>query len=254
MAVVYSITHRESGREYIGVTSKKPRVRWRQHVAHARAGRSLTMPVVRALAKHGAEAFEFKVEAELPTFEEAKLAEMIAIATRRPAFNATAGGDGIRGLKHRQDTRAKMSAIAKARGQRPPAMVGTEAARKATLGVKFTPERSAAQSLALRKRYGCTWTTPEERRAVSASKSKAYYWANRQRILDKLAAQRTSEREARPAKPRAPRARMSAEEKRARVSFFAARWREANPAKVAEQQARRKQRRRDAAAAKRRGV
>jgi group I intron endonuclease len=112
-ATVYAITHRDTGREYVGATSRKVEVRWSAHVSASRQpikerDNSTRMRIVCALREHGAEAFDFEVLATLPTFEEAKLAERIAIATRAPAFNACSGtpGDHVRTL----ETRAKVSA------------------------------------------------------------------------------------------------------------------------------------------------
>jgi len=105
---VYSITHRASGREYIGITSGCARKRWARHLWDGRRGRGTR--IARALRKYGKDAFDFKVEAEVSTFDEAKIAEKRAIAARRPAFNLTAGGDGTVGYVPGAETRAKISA------------------------------------------------------------------------------------------------------------------------------------------------
>ena len=96
-AHVYSLTHRETGRQYIGMTERGVHVRVLEHVGDARCGSRTHLH--RALRKYGRDAFDVRVEAELPTADEAKIAEMIAIATQRPAFNLTRGGDGTRGRK-----------------------------------------------------------------------------------------------------------------------------------------------------------
>jgi group I intron endonuclease len=114
MADVYSITHAETGRQYVGVTSRHVKSRWAEHVSVARKQRRSTH-FYRALRKYGSGAFDFKVEAALPTFDEAKIAERILIAIRQPAFNSSAGGDGAVGHRHSVEARARMSAAHKGR-------------------------------------------------------------------------------------------------------------------------------------------
>ncbi len=104
---VYSITHRATGREYIGITSLPVRRRWRCHLSAANCGKP--QPIARALAKHGAAAFDFRVEAEVATLKQAREAEVVAIAQRRPAFNLTAGGEGTRGWKPTAETRRRIA-------------------------------------------------------------------------------------------------------------------------------------------------
>lgn len=111
-ATVYSITHRATGREYIGVTSRPVEQRWREHLADARVGRGSFLH--RAIRKHGSEDFDFRVRASLPTIEEAWLAERILVAFENPAFNLTNGGEGTPGWSHTESTRAKISAALKA--------------------------------------------------------------------------------------------------------------------------------------------
>lgn len=132
MAAVYSITHAETERQYIGVTSRCVETRWNEHRFEARRQRHGTH-FYRALRKYGPEAFDFKVEATLPTFDEAKIAERILIAMLNPAFNITAGGDGMLGYRHTAESRARMSAARK--GKQP-----------TTLGLKASPETRAKMS------------------------------------------------------------------------------------------------------------
>lgn len=98
-AYVYSITHRDSGREYIGFTARPDvRLRWSAHISSAPKAKS---KIGRAINKYGSRAFDYQVEAVLPTAGEAQIAEMLLIATRKPALNIARGGDGgMRGVKH----------------------------------------------------------------------------------------------------------------------------------------------------------
>jgi group I intron endonuclease len=125
-ALLYSITHRDTGRRYIGITGGTLARRMQAHDQQVRSGKRRSF-VHAAINKYGWNAFDVQVEAQLPTREEAQIAERIAIALERPAFNMTAGGDGVggptasatlkkswasgnRARKASPETRAKMSA------------------------------------------------------------------------------------------------------------------------------------------------
>lgn len=98
MNAVYSITHRDTGREYIGYTSRDVRARWGAHIDAAPRSQ---MRIGRAINKYSSRAFDFQVVAMLPTVAEAQIAEMLLIATRRPALNVSRGGmGGMKGVKH----------------------------------------------------------------------------------------------------------------------------------------------------------
>lgn len=101
---LYSVTRRETGDQYIGL-SKHPQKRWRQHQKDARAGKGFRLH--NALRAYGKEAFDFRVCAQLPTHQEAKIAERLMIAIEKPCYNLTAGGDGTLGLS-RPDVAARM--------------------------------------------------------------------------------------------------------------------------------------------------
>jgi len=175
---VYSITHRATGREYIGVTSRGVERRWKEH----RQGARTDMPIARAIAKYGADAFDYVKEATLPTFQEMLIAERIAIAFNRPAFNLTAGGDGALGAVRTPEQRAKLSAAAKARGVHPgllAAAVKANTGRKhseetkakigaANLGQRRTPEQRARMSAVKQGHVGTRWT--DERREIMRAK------------------------------------------------------------------------------------
>jgi group I intron endonuclease len=107
VALVYAITHIASGREYVGLTARTLRKRWKEHKIDADC-RAKTY-FHRALAKYGRDAFTTQVLANLPIIAEAKIAERIAIAVRKPAFNLTAGGDGTPGRKLSAEAKARIS-------------------------------------------------------------------------------------------------------------------------------------------------
>lgn len=60
MGFIYRIRNRITGKSYIGETIKEPEIRWKQHIACAKAGKGC--PALRdAFKKHGINSFEFKV-------------------------------------------------------------------------------------------------------------------------------------------------------------------------------------------------
>lgn len=172
-STVYSITHRESGREYIGVTTQPVKNRWGCHLSSARQPESdsntnTRMPIVRALREHGEAAFDFGVLAVLPTPEEGRLAERIAIALHRPAFNACSGPIGD--FERTRETRLKMSAANRkswAEGKRPRTATAETRAKmsEARRGRKHGPQTRALIAEANRQRS----ITDETRARMSAS-------------------------------------------------------------------------------------
>lgn len=191
-ATLYSITHRDSGREYVGVTTQLVQSRWRFHIS--RAGKPVDhdantgMPIVRALRDHGCEAFDFRVIATLPTAEEGLIAERIAIATRQPAFNACSGptgdherspetrakvadsnrrawADGRRSRRFSPETRAKMSAAHRGHqhSSETRALIG-EANRR-----RVVTEESRAKMSAARRGVKHGPMSPETKAKIAAS-------------------------------------------------------------------------------------
>ena len=91
--VAYKVTHRDSGKSYIGVTTqKRPLTRWRHHVNVGRRGLGA------AIKKYGESAFSFEIIAS--SWDEPSLLalEMILIAqdgTLSPGgYNLNVGGRG----------------------------------------------------------------------------------------------------------------------------------------------------------------
>lgn len=144
MAWAYAITHRESGREYIGITGRDVLERWALHINSCRRVKTR---IAAAIAKYGSRAFDYQVVATLPTRDEAEIAERILIAIRKPEFNMTPGGDGLPiGYKHpprSPEARARISAAGRgiSRGPR-----DTSKAREASAALrrgKPNPQHSA---------------------------------------------------------------------------------------------------------------
>lgn len=105
ISTLYIVTHRDSGKPYIGWTSQAFKARRWRHEYDAEHGSSYYFH--RALMKHGFEAFNWEVIQCFDTPEEAKQAEIFWIAelntnVKRGGFgyNETDGGDGACGYQH----------------------------------------------------------------------------------------------------------------------------------------------------------
>jgi group I intron endonuclease len=116
--IVYLVTNRVNGKRYVGQSEISLEDRWEKHVAVSRSVRSNAykrMPIVRAIAKHGAENFNKKVIEECDTYEAMDAAEIRWIAeldTTDPkvGYNVSKGGDApMRGRKHSEASKRQMS-------------------------------------------------------------------------------------------------------------------------------------------------
>lgn len=118
-ALVYSVTNRVNGKRYIGVTQQALMSRWSGHKCDA--ARGAARPLQRAIRKYGADAFDVQALANYPSIEWAKAAEVYFITQLAPEYNATKGGDGVWGLRHSDESKAKMTASKKGKkhGRRP---------------------------------------------------------------------------------------------------------------------------------------
>lgn len=146
---LYRIVHVATGREYIGITSRKASERWTQHKTEARRGKS-TSYIHRALRKYGIEAFSFEPLRKLPDWDAALAAECAEIAARKPAFNMSKGGEGTKGCKQSEETKAKRAAKLRGKTMSPEAreLIRLSAlGNQRGLGTKRTPETRAKMRL-----------------------------------------------------------------------------------------------------------
>lgn len=166
--IVYLITHRASGKRYVGITTRKPESRWLEHCRSARAGSNL--PLSKAIRKYGIDAFDVTHLESCTDRAALDAAEIFWIEDRGsmvPAgYNLTRGGQGASGYKASEESkmqrsisqkgrtysdaaRANMSAAAK--GRKP--SVNCMSALRAKKGTKRAPEvgRKISSSLAGRK-------------------------------------------------------------------------------------------------------
>lgn len=111
---LYKVTHRESGKSYIGIAVDVKK-RWQRHKWEALSNQCDTY-FARALRAYGAEAFEWKVIQKFRNSNAAKIAEKLGILWGLGHYNLTVGGDG--NINPAPETRAKMSAAQQKRKTR----------------------------------------------------------------------------------------------------------------------------------------
>jgi group I intron endonuclease len=154
---LYTVTRRETGEQYVGL-SHNPVRRWSQHETDVRRGSHTRFH--NALRKYGINAFDWQIQAQLPSHPEAQIAERILIALLRPVYNLTLGGEGTLGLVASAETRRKLSAAGKKRRdteetkrRRSVALTGYKHSdetranmRAAAIGKKVSPEARARMS------------------------------------------------------------------------------------------------------------
>lgn len=141
--VVYRATNRLNGNFYIGITKRTIEKRWAEHTRHCGAGEGR---FYRALRKYGKEAFELEEVSRHQTLEEVKAEEIRLIATLKPVYNSTLGGDGSPGHFVSEDVRRKMADLHRG--------------NKYNLGRRWTEEQRMAMS---KKKVGCQPPRPTEK-------------------------------------------------------------------------------------------
>lgn len=88
--IIYTATHLDSGRQYVGLTSQGLHTRWVQHCYHAKNPKTYFH---KALGKYGADAFVIEQVASCLDAKEASQLERDIIQQQKPAFNQTNGGE-----------------------------------------------------------------------------------------------------------------------------------------------------------------
>lgn len=107
--VVYLVTNKVTGKRYIGVSSQKNiEIRISQHFARAKR-RISNGAFDRALRKYAREAFEWEILERCDTVVDALAREIALIASMKPEYNSTKGGDGARGHQMSAASRKRLS-------------------------------------------------------------------------------------------------------------------------------------------------
>ena len=106
---VYIHTNLINGKKYVGITSNFVKKRWRNGY-----GYSENLPIGRAIRKYGWENFDHEIIADNLDEDDAKKMEQELIKSYNTTddkygYNVTVGGDGIKGFKHSEASRVKLS-------------------------------------------------------------------------------------------------------------------------------------------------
>jgi len=122
---VYMAICKTTGGRYIGITSKGLARRRIEHVTKRSAGKRICPAFHAAIDKYGKDDFEWVCLIDGLDADEAAHLERFLISTMKPRYNVAAGGlsgSGFAGWKRSPETKARMSASAKARGMSPTTM------------------------------------------------------------------------------------------------------------------------------------
>ena len=65
MAVIYGLTHKESGKTYVGCTAARPSKRFREHRCLLNNGKHTSSRIQADWSAHGADSFEFRILEDL---------------------------------------------------------------------------------------------------------------------------------------------------------------------------------------------
>lgn len=114
--VIYSITNRINGKVYIGQTSQKVEIRWRDHLKAASLGSHNL--IHRAIAKYGVESFDFSIlcnaldQSHLDSLEKLFIEEHNSCIhdDSNHGYNMTRGGDGFDSESSRKTQMARVAA------------------------------------------------------------------------------------------------------------------------------------------------
>ena len=107
--VLYCHKNKRNGKRYFGITCQQPEQRWLRGLGYAEH-----LPIGRAIRKYGWDNFEHTIIFDGLTEDKAKRLERLYIAMYETqsdefGYNITAGGDGVFGFRHSDESRQKMS-------------------------------------------------------------------------------------------------------------------------------------------------
>lgn len=103
---VYSITF-PSNKRYIGITTKNPKTRYREHISHALYGNCGQRKIYKAINKYGADNLKFEVLVEIEKETKELLLKDLCLLEQKyindfdsffNGYNCTLGGEGTFGL------------------------------------------------------------------------------------------------------------------------------------------------------------
>lgn len=151
---LYLLQSRSTGKGYVGITTKDPQQRFREHQIDAAKGSQL--PFHKALRKYGSLDFELIVLSSGVPWRELCFLECATISEKKTkvpyGYNVADGGEGIVGVPWSEERRKKIVS--------------------ARIGMRFTLEHRQNLSLAHRGAPGRVWTL-EQRAKLAASAKKS---------------------------------------------------------------------------------
>lgn len=111
--IIYLIRNLVNGKVYVGQTDRTLRKRWTNHCSDAKNVPSTFLH--RAINKYKRESFSIELleTVDIGLLDEAEIkwiAHYESFTDRTKGYNLTAGGGGIRGMKHTDEAKAKISA------------------------------------------------------------------------------------------------------------------------------------------------
>lgn len=197
----YTLTNRETGDTYVGITTRNVDARWKEHVYKA-SGRNCNTWLHRAIRKYGVDRFEAQEIASASSRADLLALEMVLIRDRKPTYNQSHGGEGTTGRKFPPAVLAARNA--KLRGR----VKTLEERKRISEGCKkaMTPERRAFCTAQILK---ARMLVDEEKRVKAVrSAVENRVWSDESRV--KLSASCMGRRYSQDVKDRIARAKMKA--------------------------------------------
>ncbi len=114
--IVYLVKNKINGKRYVGMTTRSVEERWKEHVQDRNSKAQRNKALSRAIRKYGETSFEISVIGVCRTGRKQDLSwlETFCIATAgtkgASGYNMTDGGEGTRGKKVSEKTKAKIRA------------------------------------------------------------------------------------------------------------------------------------------------
>ena len=188
MALIYIATNLINGKRYIGVTAATMRKRRYYHVWDAMNGRGYCRKLAAAIRKYGPDMFRFAVLKRVAGYKAALSEEARLIAVLRPEYNITAGGHGLIGFKHSEETKRRLS---KARRGRPLSDAQRRTLRE--LGLANRDKWATFASLGPRARARSVICIDHQRTFESAAAAARHYGVSASAITELCRGQRFRE-------------------------------------------------------------
>ena len=148
---LYVIRHRRTGKEYVGITTTAPLVRWRLHQSASRCGSS--MLIHQAIRSEGVDAFEMFLLGQADSLEELWRMEEAAVRDRNTmhphGYNRAGGKPQFPARKWTPEQRERLRVVRRA--QVTPDV--RERLRVSHLGHVQSTEQRAKKSASLKRYY-----------------------------------------------------------------------------------------------------